>query len=143
MSYSPPGESTAALLNEKSTLIGAIVTVTAYDDCLHLCDSDVSSKNLGAHFTLFFLCFWLLWKERYKTPKTYFFLAYISFAFTLGTYAVAISSLMTQYAFIDYRNYPGGPSAFAARQFSFGIETVGEFSSTIGNWCVDAILVSG
>ena len=145
MSFAPPGESAAALLFERSILAGSNVSAAAYGEFNKLQGGEVimmlSIQLPGVHLTIFFLCFRLLWKEPRKTTKTYFLLTYISCSFILGTLAISSSSVITQYTFIDDRNFPGGPSAFAAQDFSIGIQSMGDFCSVIGNWFTDALLV--
>jgi len=93
------------------------------------------------HLTIFILCFRLLWKEQRKTPKTHILLTYISCSFILGTLAIASSSDITQRTYIDDRNFPGGPAAFSAQDFTLPLQDMGDFCSVIGVWFTDGLLV--
>lgn len=48
----------------------------------------------------------------------------------------------TQMAFIDNRNYPGGPDAFENDMFSIPIDNAGNVAFVLSNWLSDAVVVS-
>ena len=74
----------------------------------------------------------------------YFFLFYTTINFILGTLSFIGSVFVTQYTFIDDRNYPGGPIAFAyIASFSVKEDQMGRFASVFAIWTTDALLVSG
>ncbi|KAG2154463.1 uncharacterized protein EDB93DRAFT_1327010 [Suillus bovinus] len=93
-----PDESSATLLAEKGWLQGTVVSAVAY----------------GIDVTLFFMCFHLLFRQmnskNYK--KQLPLLVYITITFILSTLFMAALADFTQLAFIQYRNFPGGPSAY-------------------------------
>ena len=62
--------------------------------------------------------------------------------FALGTSSVISLSIANQYTFIDYRNLPGGPVAFAAQDSSIPDGLVVSWSSVIGDWLTGGLLVS-
>lgn len=49
---------------------------------------------------------------------------------------------MTQLAFIDYRNYPGGPGVFVELDDSFRVNVLGDAAYAVNEWLVDGLLVS-
>ena len=48
----------------------------------------------------------------------------------------------TQLAFIDNRNFPGGPSAFENDEFSIPVDELGNVAFVLNNWLCDAVIVS-
>ncbi|KAG2090626.1 uncharacterized protein F5147DRAFT_764413 [Suillus discolor] len=93
-----PDESSETLLAEKGWLQGTVVSAVAY----------------GIGVALFFMCFHLLFRQMNRTnyKKLLPLLIYITTTFILSTLFMAGLADFTQLAFIQYRNYPGGPSAF-------------------------------
>ena len=91
--------------------------------------------------TIFLQCFYLLWTRRNNTQYSYRFLAFVIATFALGTISVISLSIVNQFAFIDYRNIPGGPTAFAAQDSSTPVLVV-TWSSVIGMWLTGGLLVS-
>jgi hypothetical protein len=64
---------------------------------------------------LYFMSVPALLAQRKRDPKyTYGTLAFISLLFSFGTISNGIALFMNQLAFIDFRNYPGGPAIFAS-----------------------------
>ncbi|KAG2068818.1 hypothetical protein BDR04DRAFT_1078945 [Suillus decipiens] len=93
-----PDESSETLLAEKGWLQGTVVSAVAY----------------GIDVALYFMCFHLLLRQMNRTNyKKYLpLLIYITTTFILSTLFMAALANFTQLAFIQYRNYPGGPNAF-------------------------------
>lgn len=83
----------------------------------------------------------MLWLQPQKTKITYAFLVYICCMFTLSTLFMAFNSLITQYTFIDDRNFPGGPSAYAVDEFNIPPSLAGNTAGIMGTWFADALLV--
>lgn len=48
----------------------------------------------------------------------------------------------TQLAFIDNRNFPGGPNAYENVMFAIPVDSMGNVSAALQNWLCDALLVS-
>src|SRR5882757_9721079 len=95
-----PDESSQTLLTEEGWLQSTVISAVAY----------------GIDVALYFMCFNLLWQQmitrrtNYKQPLS--LLIYITVSFILCTLFIASLADFTQLAFIQDRNYPGGPSAF-------------------------------
>ncbi|KAG6380479.1 hypothetical protein JVT61DRAFT_8632 [Boletus reticuloceps] len=128
MSDTPP-ESAPQIFAEGAWLAGAIITGAGY----------------GVVIALFWLCFRALWcqlKHRSSARRrNMFFLFYVCILFVVGSLLLGSNSLFTQYAFINNRGYPGGPSAYEQQMWSIGADEVGNVSYVLGNWLADSMLV--
>ncbi|PBK70021.1 hypothetical protein ARMSODRAFT_1084152 [Armillaria solidipes] len=125
-----PDEDLTTLLDERTWLIGAILTGVGYGVVLTLTTLCIS-RLLDA-----------LKRRRGSGPKlTFFWLAYVTLVFVFATMFVAGSSTMAQYSFIDYRLFPGGPAAFEEVMFSISVSEMGNVAFVLSNWFADAIVV--
>ena len=61
----------------------------------------------------------------------------------LGTMGCAVSIKVNQSAFVDFRDYPGGPVAYWVEQFAITYRVVGTAAYVINTWLQDGLLVSG
>ncbi|KAH9834557.1 uncharacterized protein C8Q71DRAFT_859538 [Rhodofomes roseus] len=122
-----PDEPADVLFSEKTWLQGAILTGVGY----------------GIVFTLFTQCFraLLLDMNRANMKRRVFFLIYITIMFILGTIFMAACAEMTQLSFIQYRNYPTGPSGYENDEFSIPADEAGNVAFVLTNWFADALLV--
>ncbi|KIJ64851.1 hypothetical protein HYDPIDRAFT_132008 [Hydnomerulius pinastri MD-312] len=124
-----PDESAAQLYAEKTWLAGAIITGTGY----------------GIVLALFWLCFRALWYRTKIKDASYrrnmFFLVYVFVMFVFGSLFIGSNSQFTQLAFINDRNFSGGPSAYEEQMFSIGVDEIGNVSFTLANWLADSLLV--
>ncbi|KAF9220044.1 hypothetical protein BS17DRAFT_788125 [Gyrodon lividus] len=128
MSYTP-NESAAQLYAEKTWLAGAIITGTGY----------------GIVASLSWLCFHIFWYrikiKDVNHTRNVCFLVYVCVIFVLGSLFLASNSRFTQLAFINHRNFSGGPSAYEEQMFSIAVDEIGNVSFTLGNWLADSLLV--
>jgi hypothetical protein len=115
------------LFSERCWLQGAIISAIAY----------------GITVSLYFLSFNLLVRDRNRVEfkKRLPLLVYISLSFLLGTLFMCALAAFTQMAFIDDRNYPGGPDAFENNEFSIPVDDAGNAAFVLSNWLSDALLV--
>ena len=60
----------------------------------------------------------------------------------LGTMGCAVSIKVNQSAFVDFRDYPGGPGAYWVEQFAITYRVVGTAAYVINTWLQDGLLVS-
>lgn len=106
-----PDESSETLLAEKGWLQGAVVSAVAY----------------GIDVALYFMCFNLLFRQMNRTnyKKHLPLLGYITSVFILSTLFMAAMANFTQLAFIQYRNYLGGPNAFENNMFGIPVDNLG------------------
>jgi hypothetical protein len=129
MSSWTPNESSQTILTEEGWLQSTVVSAVAY----------------GIDVALYFMCFNLLFQQ-IRTRKNYkqplFLLVYITVSFILGTLFIASLADFTQLAFIQDRNYPGGPSAFEDQMFSIPIDNLGNVTGILIMLLTDALVVS-
>lgn len=103
---------------------------------------DVAFVAYGVHATLFFLTATLLWEKRHIRPKyTYGMLGYITLVFILGSIGAGCALRLNEVAFVDDRNYPGGPGAFDVEQNSITFNIVGTGAYTVNTWLADGLLL--
>lgn len=128
MSSWTPNESSQTILTEEGWLQSTVVSAVAY----------------GIDVALYFMCFNLLFQQ-IRTRKNYkqplFLLVYITISFILGTLFIASLADFTQLAFIQDRNYPGGPSAFENEMFSIPIDNLGNVTGILIMLLTDALVV--
>ncbi|KAH9929362.1 uncharacterized protein B0H18DRAFT_1117406 [Fomitopsis serialis] len=122
-----PNEPADVLFSEKTWLQGAILTGVGY----------------GVVFTLFTQCFraLLLDINRANMKRRVFFLIYITIMFILGTIFMAACAEMTQLSFVQYRDYPTGPSGYENDEFSIPADEAGNVAFVLTNWFADALLI--
>jgi hypothetical protein len=72
--------------------------------------------RIGIHIAVFYKCITTLLR---KNDKSFFkWIPFIAGLFVLGTVNISCSLHFNQLAFIDQRQYPGGPAAFLTEQQS-------------------------
>ncbi|KZT71133.1 hypothetical protein DAEQUDRAFT_764067 [Daedalea quercina L-15889] len=122
-----PDDTAAQLYAEETWFQGALLGNIAY----------------GAELTLFIMSFNVLYKKiNESNRRTHIsLLAFIMLIFVLGTLFMAFNAKFAQMAFIQYRNFPGGPGAYEEVDFSNPIDEVANVCFIIGNWLMDALLV--
>ena len=123
-----PAEDSATIVAERAWLQGAIISSVAY----------------GAELILFLMCFYLLYQQttRQNVRNQLSTLLFCCVIFILGTLFMGSLAKYTQLAFIDNRNFPGGPSAYENAMFSIPIDEIGNVSFVLANWLCDAVIVS-
>lgn len=122
-----PDEDAATIYAEETWLQGNLLSNIAY----------------GVELTLFVMCFWILARQtkRSNCKRQLFLLSFISIIFTLGTVFMGAQAKFTQQAFIEYRNFPGGPSAYEEVMYSNPVDEIANVCFIVGNWFMDAFLV--
>lgn len=124
--WAPANETEADLIDERLLLNGNILGAVAY----------------GVHATLYFICLSLFWSSRKRDPRTsWIFGVYITINFVLGSIGNAANIVENQYDFIDNRDFPGGPLAYALTTFAIPINVVGFFAYVINTWLQDGLLL--
>ncbi|EED84964.1 predicted protein [Postia placenta Mad-698-R] len=68
-------------------------------------------------------------------------LIFIATLFMLGTLGTFGNVNMTQRAFINHRNYPGGPARYETDMFWIPSNELGTVATVFGNWLMDSLLV--
>ncbi|KAG1739263.1 hypothetical protein EDB19DRAFT_1828845 [Suillus lakei] len=122
-----PDESSKTLLAEKGWLQGTVVSAVAY----------------GINVALYFMCFHLLFRQMNRTnyKKHLPLLVYITTTFILSTLFMAALADFTQLAFIQDRNYPGGPNAFENDMFAIPVDNLGNVSGLVTMLLSDGLVV--
>ncbi|KAJ3886064.1 hypothetical protein GG344DRAFT_82074 [Lentinula edodes] len=122
-----PNETGSQLFAEKMWLQGALITAVGY----------------GAVLTLYVLAFYLLLSrlDRWNRQAHAIFLVYITVQFILATLFQASSARFTQLAFINNRDYPGGPGAYELAFFYIPVDMLGNIVYVLSNWFSDALLL--
>ncbi|KAG2341050.1 hypothetical protein BDR05DRAFT_914832 [Suillus weaverae] len=122
-----PDESSATLLAEKGWLQGTVVSAVAY----------------GVDVALYFMCFHLLLRQMNRTnyKKHLPLLMYITTTFILSTLFMAALANFTQLAFIQYRDYPGGPNAFENNMFGIPVDNLGNVCGFLTMILSDGLVV--
>ncbi|KAG1901993.1 uncharacterized protein F5891DRAFT_1187022 [Suillus fuscotomentosus] len=122
-----PDESSETFLAEKGWLQGTVASSIAY----------------GIGVTLFFMCFHLLIRQMTRTnyKKSLPLLIYITIDFILGTLFMASLADFTQLAFIQYRDYPGGPNAFENNMFGIPVDMLGNVCGVLMMALSDGLVV--
>ncbi len=128
--WGPVGEDSLAILNDELNLIGSTV----------LC-----SVAFGAILPLYFICAQELYLQIQKPERrrqSIINLACITLLLVFSTLYVASNAYTTQLAYVNDRNFPGGPAVYAASIFYIPISIMGLCSFFIINWITDLVLVS-
>lgn len=122
-----PNEPSSVVLAEESWLQGALISCIAY----------------GALFVLFIQCTSLLWKQttrsNYRTKVPFLVIVFLIFFF--GTLFNGAMMKYTQLAFVENRNYPGGPNSYENDMFYIPVNTMGDVAFSLSSWLCDGLLV--
>ncbi|PPR02222.1 hypothetical protein CVT24_011470 [Panaeolus cyanescens] len=98
----------------------------------------------GIAFTLYIICAQSL-VQRFRAgtqPKqTIFTLAYMSVMFAMATVYCAINSRLAQLEYVNFRNYPGGLSAYSIVLFPTAINITALCALLTTNWMNDGLLL--
>ncbi|EKM49608.1 uncharacterized protein PHACADRAFT_265150 [Phanerochaete carnosa HHB-10118-sp] len=111
-------------------------------DRINLVGVELGNIAYGVHITLFFLCFIAWWSARRHSPKSaYSMLAFISCVFVLGSIGNGTQMRLLQMAYVDDRDYPGGPGAFETYEGSVKVNVIGTAAYTVNAWFSDGLLL--
>jgi len=119
-----PNEPASTVLAEEAWLQGALVAAIAY----------------GVLLTLFCQCVYLFLKlKRHSSCTTKLpFIVVVFLVFMFSTFFTGSNLKFTQQAFIEDRNYPGGPSAY---ENDLPSDSLGSVSYVLSQWLCDALIV--
>jgi len=122
-----PNEPASDVLAEESWLQGALLSCIAY----------------GALLVLFIQCTALLLKQTkrstYRTKVPFLIIVFLIFFFaTLFNGAIM---KFTQLAFIENRNFPGGPNAYENAEFAIPVDSMGNVAFTLSQWLCDGLII--
>lgn len=92
--------------------------------------------------TLFVLCFIAWWAGRKTVPKSaYCMLVYISCLFVSGSVGNGAQMHLLELAYVDDRNYPGGPGAYETFNGSVASSVISTAAYMVNAWFADGLLV--
>ncbi|KAI0919681.1 hypothetical protein AcV5_001677 [Taiwanofungus camphoratus] len=92
----------------------------------------------GVHTVIFFMCAYYIVTGKRTHWK---WLPVISILFSMATVNICMNIHFNEMAWIDDRNYPGGPLAFLLEQQANPINTAGNSASFIATFLADGILI--
>ncbi|KAH9840967.1 uncharacterized protein C8Q71DRAFT_701436 [Rhodofomes roseus] len=97
----------------------------------------------GVELTLFAMCAITLLQnlDRSNLRRQLYLLTFITVIFGLGTICNFNTNVFPDEAFIEYRNFPGGPGAFLSAMFSDTVGLVNSVSWVVSNWLLDLFLI--
>ncbi|KAJ6522059.1 hypothetical protein B0H19DRAFT_904200, partial [Mycena capillaripes] len=116
------------LFVEKAWLQGALLGSVAY----------------GCVAVLAFMCLYLLLQPKNNASSRrnrIALIAYVSIVFAFSTIFQACNVEFTQLAFIENREYPGGPAAYENDFWNIPVDAVGNVLFVLTNWMTDSILL--
>ncbi|KAH8109256.1 hypothetical protein DFH11DRAFT_1861577, partial [Phellopilus nigrolimitatus] len=111
---------------ERATLIG---------DCM-------SFITYGVSFVVYLLTTYALLEARKRSRERldWTLLIYAFVMFSLGTIFIGMDIRALQLMFIDNRDFPGGPTAYALSNYSSATTVVPNACSIISGWLADGFL---
>ncbi|KAH7918949.1 hypothetical protein BV22DRAFT_1134217 [Leucogyrophana mollusca] len=119
--------------------------VELIDELLWLQGDLVAAIVYGIILALFAMCFPPLWvsvrNRATKSMASMLLFLYVSVTFILGTTVFATNSRFIQLAFIENRDFPGGPNAYAEEMFSVPVNIVSNVAFVLANWCTDSLML--
>ena len=123
-----PDEDAATIYAEDTWFQGALLFCTAY----------------GAIATLSIQCFAMLVKGLRRTTlrRDVTLLVFVALIFSVNTVFAGVAMQFTMQAFVNDRDFPGGPSAYEIEEFSIPIDSVANICLIVSTFLADALLVS-
>ncbi|KAH7926896.1 hypothetical protein BV22DRAFT_319507 [Leucogyrophana mollusca] len=124
-----PNETQAQLDDEAAWLYGAMFAGVGY----------------GVILALFAICSYTLWgrirTRSTRTRSSVYLFIYASISFSLVTATFSINSRITQLAFINDRDFPGGPAAYEEDTFFFPLNMAGFVTFALTSWWTDLLML--
>ncbi|GBE89273.1 hypothetical protein SCP_1502810 [Sparassis crispa] len=93
----------------------------------------------GVHIVVYFACVYYLILEKKK--NNWKWLAFVTMLFVLASINICINMHFSELAWIDDRNYPGGPLAFLMQQQALPINTLGNSATLVSTFLADGSLL--
>ncbi|PPQ71932.1 hypothetical protein CVT24_007906 [Panaeolus cyanescens] len=128
-SWQPAGETSLDLLNEAVNLIAS---------------TTLNGLAYGVVLTLYCICIYTLvlqFIEGSRRRHIIFSGIYITVMFACGTVYCAANARLTQLAYVNFRNFPGGPAVYALYEFNTPISIAGATAFMMTTWMNDALLI--
>ncbi|CCM05252.1 uncharacterized protein FIBRA_07462 [Fibroporia radiculosa] len=122
-----PDESSSTIVDEETWLQGALLSNIAY----------------GVVLALYVMCVAKLVRQlkQYNYMRPLGLFAYATVIFIISTLFMGSQVKFIQLAFIEDRNFPGGPNAYVEDEFSNPTDEIANVCFVVGNWIMDAFLI--
>ena len=146
--YGPSGESSLDIFWEKTWMAGTYLAGVALGMCMFTSSqSQRFSRHIfrcvsGVQFVVYWISAQALWKRKDQTSFCRFLLGFITILTALNCTFVGVNAFGLQQAYIDMREFPGGPWAYLQATSSGWVDIVSEVTFYIGNAMCDGLLVS-
>ncbi|KAK7438205.1 hypothetical protein VKT23_018135 [Stygiomarasmius scandens] len=104
----------------------------------------LAAVGYGVHTTIFSMVIYYTLKQKRVNPQSQAWIGWLIFnilLFTLGTINLACSIRFNQDAWVNDREYPGGPFAYMMEQQSIPLLTLGNTTSILASFLADALLL--
>ncbi|KAF8076135.1 hypothetical protein FPV67DRAFT_1664435 [Lyophyllum atratum] len=102
----------------------------------------LAAMGYGLHVAIFFIAAYHVLRRPQSSAKSrIFWLAFLVVLLTTSTINIACSIKFNQSAWVDERNYPGGPIQFMFEQQSRPILTLGNTASILASFLADGLLL--
>ncbi|KAF9030282.1 hypothetical protein BJ165DRAFT_1535735 [Panaeolus papilionaceus] len=116
-----------------------------FEDAVSLISTTtIVSVAYGIVVTLYAICAQSLIQQirtSVRKKQAAYSLAYISVMVIMGTIYCACSARQAQLEYVNFRNFPGGPSAYSLFIFDTPIFIVGDSAYFVASWMNDALLL--
>ncbi|KAK1230308.1 hypothetical protein PQX77_006601 [Marasmius sp. AFHP31] len=99
----------------------------------------LSSVGYGIHVAVFFTVTYFLLKK--KMQYKLFWLLFNGFLFAFGTISLACSIYYNENAWVNQREYPGGPLAYLFEQQALPTQTLGNTAAILASFFADGLML--
>jgi len=123
--YYGPDEPEATIFLERTFIAGDLINGIGY----------------GVQLVMFFYCARYLWTQRRSRKNALFMLGFITAVFIVQTMYVGVQSRTAQLAYIDNRNYPGGPWQWFLNSQSLPVNVMFEATLFLITFLCDALVL--
>ncbi|KAK7689592.1 hypothetical protein QCA50_007384 [Cerrena zonata] len=123
--YGPSNESSTDIFWEKTWMAATYLTGVGF----------------GLQLIVYCISFQALWNRKMQTPFIFFLLGFITVLAALNCAFTGVNAFGLQQAYIDMRNYPGGPWVYLQDSSSGWINIVSEVTFYMSNIMCDAMLL--
>ncbi|KAI0362156.1 hypothetical protein OH77DRAFT_25099 [Trametes cingulata] len=98
----------------------------------------IGAVSYGIHIAVFSITMYFLFRPRqHHWPAA----AFVAALFAMGTINIVCNINFNELAWIDDRNYPGGPLSFMQEQQALPVDTVGNSAAIVASFLADGFLL--
>jgi len=123
--YYGPDEDATTIFLERTFVAGDLICGLGY----------------GIQVVMFCYCAQYLWNQRRSRSQALFMLAYITVIFIIETIFVGVQARTVQLAYIDNRNYPGGPWVYFLNSQALPVNVMFEATLFLITFLCDALVL--